>query len=204
MAGTIKAFLRKRLRFFDLRYMRPVFACRCVEGSAFPAAEISLRQDRGDLACDLAGFRREMNVVAHGLLLRGEAPRGGSAVDVAWKGGPPAERKRCESLRPRFKGGAGDTHNGFRSTAVPLSGGFRPAGQTACPAFDGYLPDESSNRRNGVAVDVGLLNDGEQETENRRIRRRFTRVSVANVEGSARAPERLPRNGESARVCGGA
>ncbi len=203
MAGTIKAFLRKRLRFFDLRYMRPAFACGCVEGSAFPAAEISLRQDRGDLARDLAGFRGEMNVVAHGLLLRGEAPRGGSAVDVAGKGRPPAERKRCESLRPRLKGGAGDTHNGFRSTAVPLSGGFRPAGQTACPAFDGYLPEGSSNRRNGVAVDVGLLNDGEQETENRRIRRRFTRVSVANVEGSARAPERLPRNGESARVCGG-
>lgn len=203
MAGTIKAFLRKRLRWCDLRYMRPVFARGCVEGTAFPAAEISLRQDRGDLACDLAGFRREMNVVAHGLLIRGEAPRGGSAVDVARKGGPPAERKRCESLRLRLKGGAGDTHNGFRSTAVPLSGGFRPAGQTACPAFDGYLPEESSNRRNGVAVDVGLLNDGEQETENRRIRRRFTRVSVANVEGSARAPNGLPRNGESARVCGG-
>ena len=97
VAGTIKAFLRKRLRFFDLRYMRPIFACGCVEGSAFPAAEISLRQDRGDLARDLAGFRGEMNVVAHGLLLRGEAPLGGSAVDVAGKGGPPAERKRCES-----------------------------------------------------------------------------------------------------------
>jgi len=203
VAGTIKAFLRKHLRFFELRYMGPVFACGCVEGPAFQAAEISLRQDRGDLACDLAGFRREMNVVAHGLLLRGEAPRGGSAVDVAGKGGPPAERKRCESLRPRLKGRAGDTHNGFRSTAVPLSGGSRPAGQTACPAFDGYLPEESSNRRSGVAVDVGLLNDGEQKTENRRIRRRTTRVSVANVEGSARAPKELPRNGESARVCGG-
>ena len=167
MAGTLKAFLRKRLRFFDLRYMRPVFACRCVEGAAFPAAEISLRQDRGDLARDLVWFRREMNVVEHGLLLRGEAPRGGSAVDVAGKGGPPAERKRCESLRPRLKGGTGDTHNGFRSTAVPLSGGSRPAGQTACPAFDVYLPEESSNRRSGLAMDVGLLNDGEQETENR-------------------------------------
>jgi len=55
----------------------------------------------------------------------------------------------------------------------------------------------------GVAVDVCLSNDGEQETENRRIRRRFARVSVANVEGSARAPERLARNGESARVRGG-
>ena len=183
--------------------MRPVFACGCVDGSALAAAEISLCQNRGDLACDLAGFRREMNIVAHGLLLRGEAPRGGSAVDVAGKEGPPAERKRCESLRPRLKGGAGDTHNGFRSTAVPLSGGFRRAGQTACPAFDGYLPEESSNRRSGLAMDVGLLNDGEQETENRRIRRRFARVSVANVEGSARAPKGLPRNGESARVCGG-
>jgi len=78
--------------------------------------------------------------------------------------GPTDERKRCESLRPRLKGGSGDTHNGFRSTAVPLSGGFRPAGQTACPAFDGYLPEESSNLRSGLAVDVGLLNDGEQES----------------------------------------
>jgi len=202
VAGTIKAFLRKRLRFFDFRYMQPIFTCGCVEGSAFPAAEISLCQDRGDFRDGLVERFRKGFTVLHPVLLRGEAPRGGSAVDVAGKGGPPAERKRCESLRPRLKGRAGDTHNALRSTAVALSGGFRPAGQTACPAFDVYLPEESSNRRSGLAMDVGLLNDGEQETENRRIRRRIARVSVANVEGSARAPERLPRNGESARVCG--
>jgi len=124
----------------------------------------------------------------------------GSAIDPS---GPASKEGPATPLPAPLRSAAG-RHNGFRSTAVPLSGGFRPAGQTACPAFDGYLPEESSNRRSGLAMDVGLLNDGEQETENRRIRRRFTRVSVANVEGSARAPERLPRNGESARVCGGA
>ena len=39
----------KCLRFFDLCYMRPIFPCGCVEGTAFPAAEISLLQDRWDL-----------------------------------------------------------------------------------------------------------------------------------------------------------
>jgi len=59
-------------------------------------------------------------------------------VGVAWKGGLLAERKRCRYLRPRLKGGAGDTHNGFRSTAVPLSGGLPHAGPlVAVPAFAG-------------------------------------------------------------------
>ncbi|MBW2141595.1 MAG: hypothetical protein JRG97_11080 [Deltaproteobacteria bacterium] len=59
-------------------------------------------------------------------------------MGVAWKGGLLAERKRCRYLRPRLKGGAGDTHNGFRSTAVPLSGGLPHAGPlVAVPAFAG-------------------------------------------------------------------
>ncbi len=61
-------------------------------------------------------------------------------MGAAWKGGLLAERKRCRSLRPRHKGGAGDTHNGFRSTAVPLSGGLPHAGPpVAAPAFAGLL-----------------------------------------------------------------
>jgi len=127
-------------------------------------------------------------------------PRGKNRVGVR---GSDSGKDRCRIPPDLPTGRPGDTHNGLRFAADPLFDGSHLAGQTACPAFDGYLLEESSNRRSGIAVDVSLLNDGEQEKENRRIRRRITRVSVANVEGSARAPKELPRNGESERVCGG-
>jgi len=96
--------------------------------------------------------------------------------------------------------------NSFFLTQLPVWHPFReerlPHLALAVPMGDGG-DGAQVPLADGVAVDVCLSNDGEQETENRRIRRRFARVSVANVEGSARAPERLARNGESARVRGG-
>jgi hypothetical protein len=85
VARNIKAFLRKRLRFFDLRHM-----CRSTIGikgemAAFSMAHVAPGQDRSDLRHHLVDRDWDVFVGRHPVLLLREAAEG-PAVDAVGLG----------------------------------------------------------------------------------------------------------------------
>ena len=101
MARNIKAFLRKRLRFFDLRHMpRPAVGIGG-ESASVSMAHVTPGKDRCDLRYHLVDRDWDVFVGWHPVLLLREAAEG-AAVDAAGLDRPVIERP-LEPVRHRLK-----------------------------------------------------------------------------------------------------
>ncbi len=85
VARNIKAFLRKRLRFFNLRHMLCTTAGIWGDSASVSMAHVTPGKDRSDLRCHLVERDWDVFVGRHPVLLLREAAEG-SAVDAAGLG----------------------------------------------------------------------------------------------------------------------
>jgi hypothetical protein len=194
VARKIKAFLCKRLRFFDLRHMpRPAVGIGG-ESASVSMAHVTPGKDRCDLRYHLVDRDWDVFVGRHPVLLLREAAEG-AAVDAAGLDRPVIEKAVGARSTPP-EGDVVGTHNGLRS-----HGRFRClvirfrrthwSGFRQIPTGGEF---EMSKRVPGCnrAVKQGDSKNGERENSERTFSE-----SARNPHVCTRTPDGGFRNGES-------
>ncbi len=113
MARNIKAFLRKRLRFFNLRYMRRPAVGIGGESASVSMAHVTPDKDRSDLRYHLVDRDWDVFVGRHPVLVLREAAEE-PAVEAAGLDRPVIE-KAVGAHPTSPEGDVVGTHNGLRS-----------------------------------------------------------------------------------------